>query len=117
MAAHRLTRIIDEVRGVRRGRKLGDLIAGIKKDVVVTNRLAERPDRVSIYGWHTLAGKAIQPLSIVHRDTYVDYSHGVRLMKRTVVVDGAARDVRHVLYATDLHQLLSDEGPLTRPAY
>ena len=48
---------------------------------------------------------------------YVDYSHGVRLMKRTVTVDGKPRDVRHVLYAADLCGLLSDEGPITRPTY
>lgn len=106
--------IIEEQRA---GKKLGELVAGIKKDVVVSNRLAEKPDRVAIYGWHKPDGKPIQPLTIVHRDTYVDYSHGVRLMRRTVTVDGTPRDVRHVLYAAESHGLLSDEGPVTRPAY
>jgi hypothetical protein len=101
----------------RAGRRLGPLVAGVKKDVVVTNRLAERPGRVAIYGWHTPDGKPIQPLSLVHHEGYVDYSHGVRLMRRTVTVDGAPRDVRHVLYAADTHRLLSDEGPITRPTY
>ncbi|QEG30762.1 hypothetical protein GobsT_55740 [Gemmata obscuriglobus] len=101
----------------RRGRKLGELAAGIKKDVVVSNRLTEKPGRVAIYGWHKLDGKAIQLLTIVHGETYVDYSHGVRLMKRTVLVDNQPRDVRHVLYSSALHALLSDEGPVTRPAY
>jgi len=27
----------------------------------------------------------------------VDYSHGVRLVKRAVTVDGTTRDIRHVL--------------------
>ena len=89
----------------------------MKKDVVVSNRLAEKPNRVAIYGWHTADGKPIQPLTIVHRDTYVDYSHGVRLMRRTVTVDGRPRDVRHVLYSATLNGLLSDEGPIARPAY
>lgn len=101
----------------RRGQKLGELVAGTKKDVVVSNRLAEKPGRVAIYGWHKLDGKAIQPLTTVHGEKYVDYSHGVRLMKRTVLVDGKPRDVRHVLYSPDLHGLLSDEGPVTRPTY
>jgi hypothetical protein len=101
----------------RAGKKLGELVAGVKKDVVVSNRLAEKPDRVAIYGWHKLDGKPIQPLTIVHGERYVDYSHGVRLMKRTVLVDGKRQDVRHVLYAADLHPLLSDEGPITRPTY
>jgi hypothetical protein len=107
-------RLIEEQRA---GHPLGELIAGIKKDVVVTNRLAEKPNRVAIYGWHTSEGKPIQPLTIVHVDRYVDYSHGVRLMKRTVVVDGIARDVRQVLLSPDRCVLLSDEGPILRPTY
>ncbi|HUR54321.1 MAG TPA: hypothetical protein VMZ71_09330 [Gemmataceae bacterium] len=106
--------LIEQQRG---GKKLGELVAGTKKDVVVSNRLAEKLNRVAMYGWHQLDGKPIQPLAIVHRDSYVDYSHGVRLMKRAVQIDGKSRDVRHVLYAADLHALLSDEGPVTRPAY
>jgi hypothetical protein len=101
----------------RRGKKLGELVAGVKKDVVVSNRLAEKPGRVAIYGWHKPDGRPIQPLTIVHAASYVDYSHGVRLMRRAVLVDGKPRDVRHVTYAADLHALLGDEGPLARPAY
>ncbi|HEX4607336.1 MAG TPA: hypothetical protein VH092_03945, partial [Urbifossiella sp.] len=101
----------------RAGHPLGALVAGVKKDIVVTNRLAERPGRVAIYGWHKPDGAPIQPLTTVHGAGYVDYSHGVRLMQRTVLVDGAARDVRQVLYAAGLHGLLSDEGPITRPTY
>ena len=101
----------------RAGRKLGELVVGIKKDVVVSNRLAEKPNRVAIFGWHKLDGKPIQPLTIVHVASYVDYSHGVRLVKRAVTVDGRPRDIRHVLYDRDLCGLLSDEGPITRPTY
>ena len=105
------------IEGQRAGQKLGDIVAGIKKDVVVTNRLGERANRVAIYGWHKLDGTPIQPLTIVHVNWYVDYSHGVRLMKRTVLVDGVPRDIRAVIYATDLASLLSDEGPITHPTY
>lgn len=101
----------------RVGRKLGELVAGIKKDVVISNRVGDRPNRVAIYGWHKLDGAPIQPLTTVHVNWYVDYSHGVRLMKRAVTVDGTVRDVRPVLYAADLAPLLSDEGPIVRPAY
>jgi len=101
----------------RMGIKLGEIVAGIKKDVVVSNRLAEKPHRVAIYGWHTADGKPIQPLTIVHVDHYVDYSHGIRLMKRSVAVDGKALDVRQVLMSPQTCVLLSDEGPLLRPAY
>src|SRR5262249_36215968 len=94
------------------GKTLGELVAGLKKDVVITNRLGEKPNRVAIYGWHKLDGTPIQPLTIVHKETYVDYSHGVRLMKQTLMIDGKPWDVRQVLHATDLHGLLSDEGPV-----
>ena len=56
------------------------LIAGHKKDVVVTNRTAKQPGRVPIYGWQQLSGKPIQMLSLVHEDTYADYAHGCRLV-------------------------------------
>lgn len=36
----------------RRGQPRGLLVAGIKKDVVLTNRLQEKPHKVAIYGWH-----------------------------------------------------------------
>lgn len=101
----------------RKGATLGALVSGIKKDVVVSNRLAEKPNRVAIFGWHKLDGKPIQPLYPGHVATYVDYSHGVRLMKRTVVVDGVSREVRQVLMNPDRCVLLSDEGPLLRPTY
>ncbi len=99
------------------GKPAGGVVVGAMKDVVVSNRLAEKPNKVAIYGWHRPDGTPIQPLTIVHRASYVDYSHGVRLMKRSVTVDGKPVDVRHALHAADLWPLLSDEGPLTRPSY
>ena len=106
--------LIEKQRG---GRPLGELVSGVKKDVVVTNRLGEKPNRVAIYGWHRADGVPIQPLTIVHRDTYVDYSHGVRLMKRSVTVNNKPRDIRHALHAPDVSGLLSDEGPIDYPSY
>jgi hypothetical protein len=101
----------------RAGEPLGKLVDGVKKDVVVTNRLAERPDRVAIFGWHYPDGGPIQPLTTVHVDWYVDYSHGVRLIRRTVQIDGKPKDIRSVLHSTVLAGLLSDEGILSRPSY
>jgi hypothetical protein len=107
-------RIIEEQRA---GKPLGTLVAGIKKDVVLTNRLREKPAKVAIYGWHKLDGTPIQPLTIVHRDTYVDYSHGIRLVKRSVTVDGKPMDLRDVLRDPEFAPLVSDEGPLTCVSY
>ena len=100
------------IEGQRSGKPLGALVAGIKKDVVITNMLLERPDHVAIYGWHKLDGSPIQPLTTVHINWYVDYSHGIRLVKRMMLVDGNPRDIREILTDPDLCGLLSDEGPL-----
>jgi hypothetical protein len=69
------------IEGQRKGRK--GLIAGIKKDIVQTEKLKAYPnnDRVAIYGWHRLNGKPIQPLYLGHVWWYVDYSQGLRLVK------------------------------------
>jgi hypothetical protein len=90
----------------------GALVSGDKKDVVVTNLLAANPGRIAIYGWHRLDGAPIQPLSTVHGACYADYSHGIRLVSETVLVDGAARSVYDVLSDPVLSGLLSDEGPI-----
>src|SRR6202044_556287 len=71
----------------------GSLVSGDKKDVVVTNRLEHNPGKIAIYGWHRLNGAPIQPLSTIHGACYADYSHGIRLVSETVLVDGAPRSV------------------------
>ncbi len=101
----------------RAGRPLGLLIGGIKKDVVLSNRLLSYPGRVAIYGWHYLNGTPIQPLSTVHEDSYADYSHGARLVSATMVVDGVERPVAEVLRDPVLSRMVSDEGPIRTPRY
>lgn len=102
----------DIIEGQRAGKEAGLVVSGIKKDVVLTNKLTEKPDRVAIYGWHQLNGIPIQPLTTVHVNTYVDYSHGIRFVARTVNVDGRTRDYLDVLRDESLCPLLSDEGPI-----
>jgi hypothetical protein len=94
------------------GARQGPLVAGIKKDVVISALIGSWPKRVVIYGWHYPSGKAIQPLSKVHHMSYVDYSHGIRLVARRCLVDGAPSTVDAVLADPELHVLLSDEGPV-----
>jgi hypothetical protein len=101
----------------REGQPLGALVGGIKKDVVITPLLASNPGRVAIYGWHRLDGTPIQPLYLGHVDWYVDYSHGIRLVKSRMLVDGDDMTVAEVLADPDLHVLLSDEGVVTDPRY
>jgi len=105
------------IEGQRAGQRLGLLVGGIKKDVVVTDLLLSRPGHVAIYGWHKLDGTPIQPLTTVHVNTYVDYSHGIRLVKRSMIVDGRPRDIREVLADPELCPLVSDEGPITKAYY
>jgi hypothetical protein len=105
------SRIIEEQRA-RAGKPLGELVAGHKKDVVISNRLKEKPGKVAIYGWHKPDGKPIQPLYVGHGDFYVDYSHGIRLIKNECVVDGNAMKIVDVLKDPKLCDLISDEGPI-----
>ena len=94
------------------GVTIGALVSGHKKDVVITNRLDHNPGRIAIYGWQRPGGAPIQPLSTVHGACYADYSHGIRLISETVLVDGAPRSVYDLLQDPALAGVLSDEGPM-----
>lgn len=95
------------------GGRIGHLVAGHKKDLVLANRLSSAPGRVAIYGWHRSSGSPIQPLSTVHGEYYADYSHGVRLVARTAYVNGEARDLRELLTSGTYAELLNSGGPLS----
>jgi len=111
MAEHK-----ERVDAQRRRFPLGELISGHKKDLVLTNRLAQIPGRVAIYGWHLASGHPIQPLSLVHGARYVDYSHGVRLVASVVDVGGTVRSIYDALQDSRLAPALSREG-VTRNAW
>jgi hypothetical protein len=99
------------------GRRPGVLVAGHKKDLVITNRLArQRTPRVAIYGWHRGPGDPIQPLSTVHGAAYADYSHGVRLIAGVMTVNGIERPVIDVLLDAHVAALISLEGTIRLPA-
>ncbi|MDA1332998.1 MAG: hypothetical protein O2797_02130 [Bacteroidetes bacterium] len=93
------------------------LRAGHKKDVVVTSRLNGVDGKVAIYGWHQTDGIPIQPVYTGHTDRWVDYSHGIRLVSRDVLVDGKTMDIRDVLADPDLARLFSSEGVVLKPFY
>jgi hypothetical protein len=111
LESHRL--IEQQAAGVRRG----TIWVGIKKDIVISNLLTQREHRLAIYGWHYPSGEPIQPLTTVHVDWYVDYSHGARAVRRTVKVDGREMSYEEVLRDPKLSPLLSDEGPIPQPRY
>jgi hypothetical protein len=101
----------------KRGIGLGMLTAGDKKDIVLTNRLLTKDDRVAIYGWHQHDGVPIQPLSTVHGRRYTDYSHGVRLVDQLVVVDDAELRLEDLYRNPSYCDIVSDEGPLEVISY
>ena len=108
---HRI--IEDQLKGTPRG----TFVAGIKKDVVVSNKLLERPQRVAIYGWHYMNGQPIQPVYAGHVDWYVDYSHGIRPVQRRMRVDGVTRTFESIMKDALLLNLLSDEGVIAATRY
>ena len=88
------------------------LIAGHKKDVVLSNRLLAKPQSIAIYGWHRPNGKVIQPLSTVHHKNYADYSHGIRLISNTAFLNGKAVHLRDLLQDSLYAELINpNEGP------
>lgn len=107
-------RTVDDGRA-RAQAALGDLTAGQKKDIVLTNRLRSKQGRVAIYGWHRKNGRPIQPLSTVHGAEYADYSHGVRLVSSKAFVNGQPRNLGDILQDPQLSQIVSSEGPIPGP--
>jgi len=98
---------------------LGTLVAGNKKDVIISNAIYGNPSpgRVVIYGWHHQDGSPIQPLYSGHAETYADYSHGVRLVQDRVFINGEPASIKQILQNESLHILFSDEGVIQTTFY
>jgi hypothetical protein len=90
----------------------GALVAGDKKDLVLTNELRAKPEKIAIYGWHVSSGHPIQTLSLWHGKHYADYSHGVRLISQIVLVNGMQRSLYDVMSDPKLAPIVSGEGPI-----
>ncbi len=101
---------------------LGVLVGGTKKDVIISNYIYQNlktnvPKPVVIYGWHQLNGQPIQPVYNGHGETYADYSHGIRLVLDSVVVNGVTKTFSQLLSDPLLCVLVSDEGIIQKPYY
>jgi len=103
----------DQLHAAHQGQDV--LIAGQKKDLVLSNVLRATPGRVAIYGWHRLSGLPIQPLSTVHGESYADYSHGIRLVRRTAFINGKPTSLAKLLEDPQTASLISKEGPIRHP--
>jgi hypothetical protein len=100
-----------------RGKPLGALVVGHKKDVVIVNVVFAKEGKVAIYGWHKPDAKPIQPLYTGHTANWVDYSHGIRLVLRRMTVDGKEKTIEEVLADPELAPLLSNEGMMRSSRY
>jgi hypothetical protein len=97
---------------------LGNLVSGDKKDVIISNMIYTTANRVIIFGWYYQNGTYIQPMTNVHADTYMDYSHGIRLVQNSCLLNGTTpTTIQAILESSTLNPLLSDEGAISQPWY
>jgi CubicO group peptidase (beta-lactamase class C family) len=95
-----------------------NIVDGLKKDIVISNRLAASTGKVAIYGWYKPDGTFIQPLYLGHVHWYMDYSHGVRLVNSLIMLDGKPATIQQVLKDSVLYPMLSSEtGVMDQPYY
>lgn len=100
------------------GKPLGDLTTGDKKDVVISNLIYSTANRVVIFGWYYTTGTYIQPMTNVHADTYMDYSHGIRLVQNNCMLNGTTpTTIQCILESNNQDSILSDEGQIAEPWY
>lgn len=98
--------------------QLGELIAGNKKDIIISNKIyGESTPRVVIYGWHKLDGKAIQPVYNKHTNTWADYSHGIRLIQNKIYINQKKASLKKALRDAEFSRVFSDEGRIDKPHY
>jgi len=95
------------------GQATGGIVSGHKKDIVIP----ADDGKVAIYGARYADGKRVQPYSNVHEAAYADYSHGARMVDRTVIVDGKPMDIRDVMADPNLAPLVSNRGAIARSSY
>lgn len=113
----RLMVSIDDAIKVERTKKsisTNVLVAGHKKDVVLTNTLMRKENKgnVAIFGWYYSDGKRIQGLNPKdHTVDYVDYSHGLRFVHNKCKLNGVDTTLQ-AIYAHPVHCLFLHDEPL-----
>ncbi|HEY9870058.1 MAG TPA: hypothetical protein V6D08_12905 [Candidatus Obscuribacterales bacterium] len=93
------------------GRGQGALVAGHKKDIIVSRYAETHPGGLDFYGLFKANGEPTQK-NPAHENTYVDYSHGARFISQDVIVNGRPMRYDEVLSNPQLAGLLSYEGPV-----
>jgi hypothetical protein len=97
--------------------RLDVLVAGHKKDLVVSAKMEESIDQLILYGWQIDNSRVLQPLSSLHPDQHTDYSIGVRLISDRMLLDGKSVMWKDVLKDPATAELLSDEGAFRYRGY
>lgn len=91
----------------------GTLVAGHKKDIILSNFAKNNPDRLDYYGLYRSTGTPIQGSGGgAHEVTYQDYSHGARLVSQRVIVNGTPMSYEQLLKDPRYAHLATDEGSL-----
>ncbi len=94
----------------------GQLVAGHKKDVVLSNDLA--PGQLGIHGLHQKGGTPLQQgAGSRHSESYKDYSHGVRLIDNNATLNGKIIKLTDLLKNSQYANLLNGDGVLKEVAY
>lgn len=98
------------------------LIAGHKKDVIISNRIYQKlkkavPNPVVIYGWHESETTPIQPIYNGHSSSYADYSHGIRFVCDTLLFNGKKVNIRNLLASDSTQRLINYENPILKAYY
>lgn len=93
-----------------KGRIKEKIVAGHKKDIILSNKLLKKKNRIAIYGWHRNKDQVIQPSSTVHRAGYADYSHGLRLILGKAWANGKWVSLSSILANEKLSRSFSNEG-------
>ena len=102
--------LIYEMRSINlENHKLGVLVAGHKKDVIISNRIKNDPGKVIIYGWHQLNGNPIQPIYSGHAIWYADYSHGIRLAYNKCIINNDTLTITDILHHDEYYYFFSDD--------
>ena len=92
-------------------------VTGHKKDIIIVPEIPK--GHVVIYGWFKGDGTPVQGKNERDHDAhYVDYSHGVRLVKDTALIDGEPVRLSHALRDPSLFRLFaSGEVPFRTVRY
>src|SRR5262249_20291326 len=112
----------------------GQLVAGHKKDVVLSKALHGQPAKIAFHGFYDSKGFPFEPCyevaggplppdnkevpTLAHPEgagRFSDYSQGVRLVHPIMQIDGRKELYQDVLRNEELCRLISTEAPINPP--